>query len=114
MQASKLTLDETKTRTCDATQEPFDFLGYSFGPMAHRPTGLTYVGAQAVTAGRGQFPRTGAGHSTTSRNQDPWPEVLREARRRGWRLAALFLVRDCEPGVLEPGQVPAVPTPVAS
>ena len=27
MQALKLTLNETKTRTCDATQEPFDFLG---------------------------------------------------------------------------------------
>ena len=28
-----LTLNETKTRVCDARCEPFDFLGYTFGPM---------------------------------------------------------------------------------
>ena len=100
MQALKLTLNETKTRTFDATREPFDFLGYTFGPMVHRPTGRTYVGAQPSRRAMARL-RPGAEHST------PWqsgPVAGGRARGqpRGWRLAALLLVRDCEPGVLEP------------
>ena len=41
-----LTLTEEKTRTCDDWQEPFDFLGYTFGVM-HRPgDGKPYLGLQ--------------------------------------------------------------------
>jgi len=41
-----LTLNEEKTRTCDVWQEPFDFLGYTFGVM-HRPSdGKPYLGLQ--------------------------------------------------------------------
>jgi group II intron reverse transcriptase/maturase len=41
-----LTLNEEKTRTCDVWQEPFDFLGYTFGVM-HRPgDGRPYLGLQ--------------------------------------------------------------------
>jgi RNA-directed DNA polymerase len=40
-----LTLNRTKTRLCDARQERFDFLGYSFGPHCFRQTGRRYIGA---------------------------------------------------------------------
>jgi len=39
-----LSLNEAKTRVCDAERETFDFLGYTFGPMVFRRTGKTYVG----------------------------------------------------------------------
>lgn len=34
-----LTLNDAKTKVCDATKEHFDFLGYSFGPCYHRKDG---------------------------------------------------------------------------
>ena len=41
-----LTLNEAKTRTCRAWQEPFDFLGYTFG-RCHAPmTGKPYLGVK--------------------------------------------------------------------
>ncbi len=38
-----LSLNEAKTRVCDAERESFDFLGYTFGPMVFRRTGKTHV-----------------------------------------------------------------------
>jgi RNA-directed DNA polymerase len=40
-----LSLNRTKTRLCDARQERFDFLGYSFGPHRVRQTGRRFIGA---------------------------------------------------------------------
>jgi hypothetical protein len=40
-----LTLNETKTRTCDAWVEPFDFLGYTFGRQHYFGSGTPYLGA---------------------------------------------------------------------
>ena len=34
-----LTLNEAKTAVQDARREPFDFLGYSFGPHRYRKDG---------------------------------------------------------------------------
>jgi RNA-directed DNA polymerase len=34
-----LTLNEAKTAVQDAGREPFDFLGYSFGPHRYRKDG---------------------------------------------------------------------------
>ena len=42
----KLTLNEKKTCLRDARRETFDFLGYTFGPLVHRPTGRTYQAAR--------------------------------------------------------------------
>jgi uncharacterized membrane protein len=39
-----LTLNETKTAVQDARREPFDFLGYSFGPHRYRKDGHWYLG----------------------------------------------------------------------
>lgn len=40
-----LTLNEEKTRTCQVRQEPFDFLGYTFGVMRRPDGGKPYLGA---------------------------------------------------------------------
>jgi RNA-directed DNA polymerase len=45
MSRLKLTVNETKTRTCRVPEETFDFLGYSFGRCHNRRTGQAYVGA---------------------------------------------------------------------
>jgi RNA-directed DNA polymerase len=39
-----LRLNEQKTHLRDALDEPFDFLGYTFGPMVTRRTGARYMG----------------------------------------------------------------------
>ena len=41
-----LTLNETKTRTCDAWAESFDFLGYTFGRHYYFGSGKPYLGAR--------------------------------------------------------------------
>ena len=86
MRALKLTLNETKTRTCDATQEPFDFLGYTFGPMVHRPTGRTYVAAQPSRQAMARLRERVRGILRPG-NQAPWPEVVRHVNRvvGGWQ-----------------------------
>ena len=42
-----LSLNRTKTRLCDARQERFDFLGYSFGPHCFRQTGRWFIGTSS-------------------------------------------------------------------
>jgi RNA-directed DNA polymerase len=80
-----LTLNEQKTRVADGRQEPFTFLGYTFGPMHYRKDGHWYLGAapakKAVQRIKGrirQILRPG--------NQAPWDEVKQELNRalRGW------------------------------
>jgi RNA-directed DNA polymerase len=46
MSTLKLTVNETKTRTCQVPEETFDFLGYTFGVCHDRRTGRAYVGAR--------------------------------------------------------------------
>jgi RNA-directed DNA polymerase len=41
-----LTIHPTKTRLCHAREEPFDFLGYTFGPVRHWRTGIRFIGAR--------------------------------------------------------------------
>jgi hypothetical protein len=42
----RLTVNETKTKTCRVPDETFDFLGYTFGRCFNRRTGSAYVGAR--------------------------------------------------------------------
>ena len=46
MGSPKPKLNEKKTGLQDARRESFDFLGYTFGPAVHRPTGRAYLAAQ--------------------------------------------------------------------
>jgi RNA-directed DNA polymerase len=86
MRALKLTLNETKTRTCDARRETFDFLGYTFGPMVHRPTGRTYVAAQPSRKATARLRERVRGILRPG-NQAPWPEVVCQVNRvvSGWQ-----------------------------
>jgi RNA-directed DNA polymerase len=86
MRALKLTVNEQKTRLCDATEEPFDFLGYTFGPMVHRPTGRTYLAAQPSRKATTRL-RDRVRGILRPGNQAPWPEVVRQVNRvvSGWQ-----------------------------
>jgi hypothetical protein len=84
-----LTLDESKTRVCNARCEPFDFLGYTFGPMYSPRTGGRYNGARpskkAVASIKARIRR-----QLRPGNQAPWADVAERLNRtvRGW--AAYF------------------------
>jgi RNA-directed DNA polymerase len=80
-----LTLNEQKTRVGDGRQEPFTFLGYTFGPLHYRKDGHWYLGAapakKAVQRVKGRI-RTILRPS----NQAPWAEVVADLNSvlRGW------------------------------
>ena len=89
MEQLGLTLNPHKTRLKDARTEPFDFLGYTFGPERYRKDGHGYLAAKpskkAVTRLRGRVREV-----LQPGNQAPWPEVAAQLNRilRGW--AAYF------------------------
>jgi RNA-directed DNA polymerase len=86
MASLKLTLNEAKTGVRDARRDCFDFLGYTFGPQVHRPTGRTSLAARpSRTAVARLRDRVRALLSTG--NTRPWPEVVAAMNRilRGWR-----------------------------
>ena len=80
-----LTLNEPKTRVGDGRQEPFTFLGYTFGPMYYRKDGHWYLGAapakKAVQRIKGRIRQI-----LRPSNQAPWAEVVQELNPvlRGW------------------------------
>jgi len=80
-----LTLNEQKTRVADGRNEPFTFLGYTFGPMRYRKDGHWYLGAapakKAVKRVKGRIRRI-----LRPGNQAPWDEVQGVLNRvlRGW------------------------------
>ena len=43
-----LTIHPSKTRLCSAREEPFDFLGYTFGPSRHWQTGKRQLSAWPI------------------------------------------------------------------
>lgn len=84
-----LVLNEDKTRVCHARCEPFDFLGYTFGPMYSPRTGGRYNGARPSRKAVASI-RQRIRQRLWRGNQAPWDEVVRELNRtvRGW--AAYF------------------------
>lgn len=85
MAALKLTLSEEKTTVRDARREPFDFLGYTFGPQWHRPSGRRFL---AVMPSRKSVARLRERVRETFRRHivAPWEEVVDAVNRllRGW------------------------------
>lgn len=85
MERLGLGLNEVKTALRDARREPFDFLGYSFGPQRHRRTGRVYLGA---SPSRKSLKRLKAKVHDLLRpnNKGAWPEVRARlnALLRGW------------------------------
>ena len=85
MERLGLTLNRTKTRLCDAREERFDFLGYSFGPHVFRQTGRRYVGA-SPSAKSVQRLKDKVGALLVPGNKQRWDDVRDVLNRmlRGW------------------------------
>lgn len=86
MESLKLTLNGKKTCLRNARRESFDFLGYTFGPTVHRPTGRTYLAAQPSKKSVARL-RDRVREILHGGNQAPWEEVAAQVNRvlRGWR-----------------------------
>jgi RNA-directed DNA polymerase len=80
-----LTLNEQKTRVCDGRREPFNFLGYTFGPMRSRKNGHRYLGA-APAKKAVQRIKADIRRELRPGNHAPWVEVKEALNRRlgGW------------------------------
>ncbi len=80
-----LTLNETKTRLCNARQEHFDFLGYTFGPAHFRKDGHWYLAAQPSQKAIGRL-RGRIRETLRTSIVAPWDEVRDRLNRKlqGW------------------------------
>jgi len=80
-----LELNEQKTCVRDAQSEPFDFLGYTFGPMYSPKNGHRYLGAKPSKKAVSRF-RENVRARLRPGNQAPWPKVKTALNRvlRGW------------------------------
>jgi RNA-directed DNA polymerase len=85
MEQIGLSLNETKTRICDARQEHFDFLGYTFGPECYRKDGHWYLGAKPSHKSVLRL-KTRLRPILSPWNKDPWPDIAARVNRvlRGW------------------------------
>jgi len=80
-----LTIHPTKTRLCHAWEEPFDFLGYTFGPVVNRRTGRQYLGAQPSQKAQKRL-KEKVNTRLYRGNPTPWPELRDRLNRllKGW------------------------------
>jgi len=80
-----LTIHPDKTRVCDAWEEPFDFLGYTFGVQRRFPTGTRFLAP--VPSKKAQKRLKDRVKALLYRgNPTPWPELREELNRliAGW------------------------------
>ncbi len=80
-----LTLNEAKTSIKDGRHEPFNFLGYTFGPQRYRKDGHWYLGASPSKKSVSRVKQAVADLLGTNRAK-PWDEVVAALNRklRGW------------------------------
>jgi RNA-directed DNA polymerase len=80
-----LTLNEQKTCIRNARREPFNFLGYTYGPMTSKVTGRKYLGV-APSAKARQRLRERLRQILHRGNVAPWTEVAKKLNQtlRGW------------------------------
>ncbi len=85
MRRIKLELNEEKTRIVNARTAPFDFLGYTFGPMYSPKNGARYLGA-APSKVRVRRLRKAVYRYLSPHNQSPVDEVIAHLNRllMGW------------------------------
>jgi len=86
MERLRLTVNETKTRTCQVPAETFDFLGYTFGRQYLRRTGQAYLGPRPS---KKKIGRLCEAISAVTQSRTTWKdagEVVAElnAKLRGW------------------------------
>jgi RNA-directed DNA polymerase len=80
-----LTLNQAKTAVRDARREPFDFLGYSFGPHRYRKDGHWYLGTSPSKKSVLRL-KAKVSDLLVPGNVGTWPEVRARLNRllRGW------------------------------
>jgi RNA-directed DNA polymerase len=80
-----LTIHPTKTRLCHAREEPFDFLGYTFGPVRHWQTGKRFISAQPSKKAQKRL-KEKINTLLFRGNPTPWPELRTRLNRllSGW------------------------------
>lgn len=80
-----LTLNRTKTRLCDAREETFDFLGYSFGRHIFHQKGRRFIGASPSRKSVQRL-KDKVGAMLVAGNKGAWTEVRDALNRmlRGW------------------------------
>jgi RNA-directed DNA polymerase len=81
----KLTVNQEKTRICNAWREPFHFLGYTLGTCYAGRTGEPYLGARPAKPRLRRLFRALRDH-LSPRNVSPLDEVIRKLNQRlqGW------------------------------
>lgn len=80
-----LEIHPTKTRLCHAREEPFDFLGYTFGPTRHWQTGRRQISAQPSKKSQKRL-KEKVNALLYRGNPMPWPELRIRLNRllSGW------------------------------
>ncbi len=80
-----LTIHPTKTRLCYAWEEPFDFLGYTFGPARHWQTGKRFIAARPSKKSQKRL-KEKISTLLYRGNPTPWSELRVRLNRllRGW------------------------------
>ena len=80
-----LAIHPTKTRLCHAREEPFDFLGYTFGPTRHWQTGRRFLSAWPSKKAQRRL-KEKINALLFRGNPAPWPELQARLNRllSGW------------------------------
>lgn len=80
-----LAIHPTKTRLCQAQEEPFDFLGYTFGPARHWRTGKRLLSARPAKKAQKRL-KEKVNTLLYRGNPTPWPELRDRLNRllSGW------------------------------
>ena len=80
-----LAIHPTKTRLCQAQEEPFDFLGYTFGPSRHWRTGKRMLSARPSKKAQKRL-KEKINALLYRGNPIPWPELRDRLNRllSGW------------------------------
>lgn len=86
-----LKIHPTKTRLCDAQEEPFDFLGYTFGPVRHWQTGKRFIAAQPSKKAQKRV-KEKINTLLLRGNPTPWPQLRDRLNRLllGWAVYFSF------------------------
>jgi len=80
-----LMIHPTKTRLCHAREQPFDFLGYTFGPVRHWQTGNRFIGARPSKKSQKRI-KEKINTLLFRGNPAPWPQLQDRLNRlvSGW------------------------------
>jgi RNA-directed DNA polymerase len=80
-----LAIHPSKTRLCQAREEPFDFLGYTFGPTRHWRTGKRILSARPSKKAQKRL-KEKVNTLLYRGNPTPWPELRDRLNRlvSGW------------------------------